>query len=110
LGLLARLAVPASEDWYVFAPAMAAAKELLLVRPQARVIFADLSVSPDAENRRSAAQALLEVARVDASAVPTNVAATLAADPDEGVAEVGSMLRSFIGGRSRNMRIGHFGL
>jgi hypothetical protein len=86
LGLLARLAIPAGEDWYVQAPAMAAVKQLLLRRRPARMIFDDLARNKDSDNRYAAAAALLEVARVDPRAVPGDLAERLAEDKDEQVA------------------------
>ena len=48
LDLIAKLAKPSSEDWYVFAPALGAAKQLALTRRSALEIVLDLarSISP----------------------------------------------------------------
>jgi hypothetical protein len=111
LGLLGRLICPSNEDWYVFSPAMAAAKELLLVRAQTRSVFEHLLHSENAEDRRAAAVALIEVARIDPSVVPPQYASTLAGDPDEDVAGQGAVLQMvLLGAGSRNFRIGNFGL
>lgn len=86
LGLLGRLAIPAGEDWYVQAPAMAAVKQLLLARPSARIIFDSLARSGNTDNRYAVAAALLDVAQVDHRAVPRDLAKRLAHDDDELVA------------------------
>lgn len=87
LGLLGRLAIPAGEDWYVQAPAMAAVKQLLLFRPAARIIFDNLARSSNTDNRYAVAAALLDVASVDHRAVPRDLAKKLAGDADELVAK-----------------------
>jgi hypothetical protein len=61
----AELALPADEDWYVQAPAMAAVKLLLLRRQPARVIFDGLAASDDPVDRFAVAEAVLDVAKVD---------------------------------------------
>jgi len=86
LGLLGRLLLPSSEDWYVQAPAMAAAKQLLLHRRAARIVFDNLAASKDPEDRYAVAAALLDIAHVDPMAVPHDLAKSLAADGDELVA------------------------
>ena len=86
LGLLGRLALPAREDWYVQAPAMAAAKLLLLKRRTARVIFDGLAASNDSDERFAVAAALLDVARVDPTAVPYDLVEKLCRDEHELVA------------------------
>ena len=87
LGLLGRLARPAVEDWYVQAPAMAAAKLLLLHRRAARIIFDDLARSENPEDRYAVAAALLDVATINTRAVPRDIAEQLARDEDELVAK-----------------------
>jgi hypothetical protein len=82
LGILGRLASPSSEDWYVFAPAVAALKELVLSRRDAYVIFQSLSASAEPRDRHSVAQALLEVAAVRPAAVSASLARSLLEDPD----------------------------
>jgi predicted flap endonuclease-1-like 5' DNA nuclease len=82
LGLLGRLALPAREDWYVQAPAMAAAKQLLLHRRAARIVFDVLAASDDSDDRHAVASALLDVARVDPTAVPSDLADRLARDEE----------------------------
>jgi hypothetical protein len=87
LGILGRLASPSGEDWYVFAPAMAAVKELVLSRRDAYVIFESLSASAEAQDRHAVAQALLDVAAVSPAAVSATLAARLFEDPDPLVAQ-----------------------
>ena len=77
LGLLGRLARPNDEDWYVQAPAMAAAKELLLVRSETAAIFEGLALSSDPEDRRATAVALTGIAEVDSAVVPKDLVARL---------------------------------
>jgi len=87
VALLGRLAQPSREDWYVWAPAMAAAKELVLSRPAAHVIFESLSGSAEPQDRHAVAQALLDVAAVKPAAVAADLAAHLLDDPDPLVAQ-----------------------
>jgi len=87
LGLLGRLALPASEDWYVQAPAMAVAKQLLLHRRAARVVFDTLAGSDDSDDRYAVAAALRDVARVDPTASPRDLAEQLTRDGDQLVAD-----------------------
>jgi hypothetical protein len=86
LGVLGRLARPADEDWYVQAPAMAITKLLMLHRKHARVILDRLANSADTEDRYDVAAALADLASVDASAVPPDLAKRLAKDSDNLVA------------------------
>lgn len=104
LGLLGRLAIPSSEDWYVHAPAMAAAKLLLLHRQAARVIFDDLARSPDPEDRHAVATALLDIAEVDLTVIPRDLAKSLASDHDELVAGKAQQLLKVLGDRRENQR------
>jgi hypothetical protein len=110
LGLLARLARPATEDWYVQAPAMAAAKLLMLRRRSARIIFDNLAGSEETENRYMAATALRDVASVDPRAVPRDLAERLAGDRDDLVAVQGSALRDEIGEPPDRDPLSPFGL
>jgi len=82
VALLGRLAWPSREDWYVWAPAMAAVKELVLSRPAAYVIFESLSRSTQPQDRHAVAQALLDVAAVKPAAVAADLAGHLLDDPD----------------------------
>lgn len=90
--LLARLALPGEEDWYVHAPARAGAQTLLIHRAAARAIFDQMAASRDPEDRSYAASDLLDVARVEPRAIPKDLARKLARDHDEGVAARGSAL------------------
>jgi hypothetical protein len=96
LGLLGRLAAP-SEDWYVNAPAMAAVKLLMLHRRDAELILEELAKSPDSQDRYAAADALLDVARTDASAVPPALVDKLVGDPDDLVSGRAREVRAAIG-------------
>lgn len=87
IALLGTLAQPNREDWYVQAPAMAAAKQLMLRRAEACEVFAGLASSENLEDRYACAVALLDVSRVVARAVPRNIVEALAADADLKVSE-----------------------
>jgi hypothetical protein len=104
LGILGRLALPAREDWYVQAPAMGAAKQLLLKRRRARIVFDQLASSPDSEDRFVVATSLLDVATFDADAVPHDLAAKLARDEDNLVAAKARELLAVIGDRPDDYR------
>jgi hypothetical protein len=82
VGLLGRLAVPSTEDWLVWAPAMAATAELVWHRRAAYVIFESLAASADARDRFAVAVALLGVAAVRPATVVRSLADRLAGDPD----------------------------
>ncbi len=82
LDLLGRLASPSMEDWFVWAPAMAAVQELVLHRRDAYVIFESLAARADLLDRHAVAQALLGVAGVKPAAVARDLAERLASDPD----------------------------
>jgi hypothetical protein len=85
--ILGRLAVPANEDWLVWAPAMAAVQELAVHRREAQVIFTSLAASDDVQDRFAVAVALLGLAGVRPAAVPRGLAERLSEDPDPLVAE-----------------------
>lgn len=87
LDLLARLARPATEDWYVFAPALAAVKELCLTRRAAMTIFWNLGSSADAQDRQYTVDALLDIVRVRPQVIQRELATQLAGDPDHDIAE-----------------------
>jgi hypothetical protein len=93
ISLLGRLAHPSKEDWYVQAPARAAAKQLLLRRAATRAIFDRMAASHDVDDREYAARDLLEVAEVEPRAVPRDLAERLAGDREEVVAALGTSLR-----------------
>ena len=82
LGVLGRLASPSAEDWYVWAPALAAAKELVLTRRDAHVIFESLNASAEPRDRHAVAEALLDVAAVNPAAVASGLAERLLDDCD----------------------------
>ena len=86
LPILGRLAVPSAEDWYVWAPAMAAVKELVLSRRDAYAILHSLCASAEPQDRHAVAQALLDVAAVRPAAVARELAERLLEDPDPLVA------------------------
>jgi hypothetical protein len=80
--LLGRLAAPSTEDWLVWAPAVAATAELVRHRRAAYVIFESLAASADTRDRFAVAVALLGVAAVGPAAVARDLAQQLAGDPD----------------------------
>lgn len=96
IDLVARLAKPATEDWYVFAPAIGTAKQLALTRRSALEILLDLGRSADAEDRLAAVEALADLASVNAALVPMRPIKNLCNDPDESVAEAARKLRAVI--------------
>jgi hypothetical protein len=84
--LLGRLATPGTEDWLVWASAMAATAELVRHRRAANVIFESLAASADSRDRFAVAVTLLGVAALEPVAVARSVAQQLAGDPDQLVA------------------------
>jgi hypothetical protein len=85
--VLGRLALPSTEDWFVWAPAMAAVQELALHRREAYAIFSSLAASDDARDRFAVAAALLGLAGVRPDAVARGLAERLSEDPDPLIAE-----------------------
>ncbi|MGA8460007.1 MAG: hypothetical protein WB800_31735, partial [Streptosporangiaceae bacterium] len=85
--VLGRLALPSTEDWFVWAPAMAAVQELALHRREAYAIFSSLAGSDDARDRFAVAAALLGLAGVRPAAVARGLAERLSEDPDPLIAE-----------------------
>jgi len=85
--LLGRLAAPSTEDWLVWAPAMAAVQELALHRREAYVIFRSLAASDETRDRFAAAVALLGLAAVCPAAVARDLAERLSGDADPLIAE-----------------------
>src|SRR5580658_3164475 len=85
--VLGRLASPGTEDWFVWAPAMAAVQELALHRREAYAIFSSLAASEDARDRFAVAAALLGLAGVRPAAVARGLAERLSEDPDPLIAE-----------------------
>ena len=85
--VLGRLAWPSTEDWFVWAPAMAAVQELALHRREAYAIFSSLAASDDARDRFAVAAALLGLAGVRPAAVARGLAERLSEDPDPLIAE-----------------------
>jgi hypothetical protein len=97
VGMLGRLASPSMEDWFVWAPAMAAVQELVLYRRDAYVIFESLAASADLHDRDAVAQALLDVAEVKPAAVARDLAECLASDPDPLIAAKAQQVVAAIG-------------
>jgi hypothetical protein len=113
LDIVAALARPAHEDWYVYAPALAAAKQLALTRRSAWHIIEILVRSADADDRSYAASAAIGVAEVDPALVPLDLAKLLAKDEDVSVAKRGKELMEMIKDVSKEQRrwaYGKFGL
>jgi hypothetical protein len=104
IALLGKLAQPSTEDWYVHAAARAGAKQLLLRRAAARAIYDRMAASRDRTDREYAAGDLLELARTEPRAVPADLAAKLANDPERSVAAQGVELVQVIGGVDENER------
>jgi hypothetical protein len=113
LGVLGRLADPAYEDWYVYSPALAAAKELLLRRHSTRVLFDLLSRSEDPDVRHTVVSALIDVARVDPCAVPRDLAERLGRDENQHVSLMSEQLLGLLDAQPApafSTLVGHFGL
>jgi hypothetical protein len=85
--VLGRLALPSTEDWFVWAPAIAAVQELALHRREAYAIFSSLAASDNARDRFAVAAALLGLAGVRPAAVARGLAERLSEDPDPLIAE-----------------------
>jgi hypothetical protein len=83
--LLGKLALPSTEDWYVHLAARAGAKQLLLCRAVARVIFDRMAASRDRNDRDWAVSDLLAVAKKAPRAVPLDLARKLALEEDTSV-------------------------
>jgi len=96
IDLVARLAKPATEDWYVFAPAIGAAKQLALTRRSALEILLDLGRSADAEDRLAAVESLADLASMNAELVPMRPVKDLCDDSDESVAAAAQKLQAVI--------------
>jgi hypothetical protein len=113
LDLVARLAKPTTEDWYVFSPALAAAKQLALSRRSALGIILDLARSSSADDRAYAIRALMDIAAIDPALVPVEPVEQLARDGDSSVAEPAAFLLLTLAGiteAERSSRYGKFGL
>lgn len=104
IDLVVKLAKPSTEDWYVYAPALAAAKQLSLSRESALEILVDLSSSQSAGDRYASVDALRDLARVDAVLVPVEVVERLVNDKDSGVSEAARDLLATISGITENDR------
>lgn len=113
LDLIGKLARPALEDWYVFSPALGAAKQLALSRKSALQIILDLATGLDATDRDYAIRSLTDLARVDPAIVPVDPVRRLTRDPDESIAEAAARLLSILEAvtdEERRNRYGQFGL
>jgi len=113
LDLVAKLAKPATEDWYVFAPALGATKQLALTRRSALDVILDLGRSLKADDRDYAVAALVDLARVDPALIPIESVKRLAHDTDSSVADRATALLETlrkVPDAERNVRYGRFGL
>jgi hypothetical protein len=113
LDLVAKLAKPATEDWYVFAPALGATKQLALTRKSALDIILDLARSLKADDRDYAVAALGDLARVDPALIPIKPVERLARDTDSSVAKRATALLEALRSITdveRTARYGLFGL
>jgi len=96
IDLVAKLAKPATEDWYVFAPALGAVKQLALSRRSALQVLLDLAESQNADDRLAAVEALAEITRVNATLIPIQPVRQLCSDADQSVSEAARKLRPVI--------------
>lgn len=113
LDLISKLAKPSSEDWYVFAPALGAAKQLSLTRKSALRLILDLTRSLSADDRDAAVRALADIAKVDPAVIPIEPVERLTHDSDSGIAASAGELLSrirMISDDDRCSRYGRFGL
>jgi Holliday junction resolvase-like predicted endonuclease len=92
VALLGRLARPTAEDWYVHAAARAGAKQLMLRRESARIIYEALAASENPVDRLCAASDLLAVAKREPRVIPAELAKSLAKDADEDVASTAAQV------------------
>ena len=107
--LLGRLALPSTEDWYVHAAARAGAKQLLLRRAAARAIFDRMAASRDRDDLDYAVADLMEVAKIEPRAVPTDLARKLARNEDKSVAARAAKLLHALGGLGEDDRRNYYG-
>jgi hypothetical protein len=70
IDLVARLAQPTREDWYVSTPALSTLKQLSLSRPGALAALDALARSKERDDREYAAAALRGVARIRPKVIP----------------------------------------
>jgi hypothetical protein len=113
LDLIAKLARPSTEDWYVYSPALGAAKQLSLSRKSALQIIVDLASSLSADDRDAAISALRDLARVEAAIIPLKTVERLSKDSDSSVSEAAKNLLpclSVITDDERRATYGKFGL
>lgn len=113
LDLVIKLAKPATEDWYVYSPAITAVKQLALTRRSALEILLDLGRSTDAEDRLAAVEALTDLARVNAALIPLRPVQQLCADEDKSVSDAAQKLLPIIEnapGKSQGNGFRNFGL
>lgn len=87
LDLIGRLARP-DEDWYVWAPAIAATKLLILSRDDAYVILEHLASSDEPADRAAAIKAILDIAEWEPVAVKRSLVEQLVMDEDKDIATV----------------------
>jgi hypothetical protein len=76
---------------------VAATKQLLLRRRAARIIFDELAQSDDPDDRYAVAAALIDLASVDPTAVPQDLATKLAGDGNDLVAGKAQELIAMLG-------------
>jgi thioredoxin-like negative regulator of GroEL len=92
---------------------MAAVKQLMLRRADARQILDSLAEDDNREQRYAVAAALLDIAAVSATAVPPDLVHRLTGDPDAAVAaktaEVGRVIAG-VTDDERRRQFGPFGL
>jgi hypothetical protein len=106
--LVARLALPSTEDWYVQSPARCAAKQLLLSRAAARAIFDRMAASRDRHDRDYAVSDLIQVAAIEPRAVPRDLVRKLARDEDQAVATQATELLRALNGLTDSDRVNYY--
>ena len=102
--LVARLAQPETEDWYVYTPAVSALQELALSRQEAMERIELLARSSDADTRERASSALLDIAGVKPVVVSPKLIDQLKKDPKASVRDIANKTSTLIADVSEEER------
>jgi hypothetical protein len=108
LDLVELLAAPSREDWYVYTPAIATLKMLLLGRQEAAEIIESLATSSNQTDREYAAVVLRDVARVKPAVVPILLVRALQRDGAASIARIAAETSSLISAVSDAGRAHHY--
>jgi hypothetical protein len=109
IDLVARLAQPSTEDWYVYTPALSALQEVALSRQEAMERIELLAKTPDRDTRERVAYVLLDIARVKPAVVPPALIERLKEDAEPTVRQVAERTAALIDGLDeRERRMGYY--